>query len=78
MEESSYLYNMKAILIKPADKRTYSKILEYIKALHIPAKILADREAKDELFINSIEERMKSPQAVSKEEIKKFFSRNGI
>ncbi len=69
---------MKAILIKPADKRTYLKILEYIKSLHIPAKILAEREEEDELFINSIEERMKSPQAVPKEEIKKFFSRNGI
>ena len=69
---------MNAILIKPRNKAMYSIFLELIKATHAPAKILTKREEDDELFVNAIEERMKSPHSVSKDEIRKLFRRYGI
>lgn len=50
----------------------YSRIIEYIKSLKVPAKILTQREEEDELFINAIEESLKSGKG-SKEEMSKLF-----
>ena len=55
----------------------YSQVLAAIKSLKAPAKILTEKEEDDELFINTIEEGMKSGKG-SKEEMKKFFASYGI
>ncbi|MBI3501111.1 MAG: hypothetical protein HY063_04890 [Bacteroidetes bacterium] len=72
---------MNAILIKPTSKKMYSRILEAIKLLKVPAKILSDKEDNDDefdlLLSDSIEEGMKSGKA-SKEEVKRFFKEHGI
>lgn len=68
---------MNAILIKPTSKKMYSQILEYIKSLKAPVKILTESEEEDELFINAIEESFKSGKG-SKEEMKKLFDSYGI
>ena len=68
---------MKAILIKPTNTKMYSKIIEYIKSLKAPAKILSDTMEDDLLFINAIEESMKSGKG-SKEEMRNFFESYGL
>lgn len=68
---------MNAILIKPRNKRMFSKVLEFIKATKVPAKILSKQEEDDEEFIRRIEESMKSGEA-DKNETEKYFKRYGI
>lgn len=68
---------MKAILIKPTDKRMYSKIIEYIKSIKVPVKIISDKEEEEELLIDRIEKSMKSG-AADKKEMRDFFRKYGI
>lgn len=63
---------MNAILIKPRSKKMFSKIMEHIKFLKVPAGILTEEEAEDEDLIRRIEESMNSGEA-PKEEVEAFF-----
>ena len=68
---------MNAILIKPTDKKMFSKILEAIKSLKAPARILSNTSEDDLLWMDAMEESMKSGQA-DKNEMKKFFLKHGV
>ena len=68
---------MNAILIKPTDKKMYSKILEAIKSLKAPARILSNTSEEDLMWIERMEESMKSGEA-DKNEMRKFFRKYGV
>jgi len=68
---------MKAILIKPTDKRMYSKIIEYIKSLKAPARILSEKMEDDLLLIDRIEKSMDSGES-DKTEMRNFFGKYGV
>ena len=55
----------------------YSKIIEYIKSIKAPVKIISDKEEEDELLIDRIEESMKSGEA-DKKEMRAFFKKYGV
>jgi hypothetical protein len=68
---------MDTLLIKCNDKKSYSLLLEIAKLTKAKTKILTDDEELDLLLNSSINEGMKSGKA-SKEEVNKFFKKNGI
>lgn len=68
---------MDTILIKPRSKKMFSKVIEFIRATKVPARILSDEEAEDEDLIRRIEESMASGEA-DKEEMRKFFRKHGV
>ncbi len=68
---------MAAILIKSTNKANDDLILRLAKVMQAPVQILNDGEEADALLIKSIEGAMKSGKG-SKDELKKFFLKNGV